>query len=274
MSLLHALLLGLLQGLTEYLPISSSAHLLLVPGLLGWPALPSDLEKTFAVALHCGTFVGVVAYFWTDLGRLLTAWWRSVVERSLGADPDRRLAWFILVSTVPAAIAGYAGENFISRRLGAPALVAALLIGAGLLLAAAEAVGRKRRNLADLSLADALLIGLAQCLALAPGVSRSGITITTALFASVRREAAARYVFLISVPIIGGTALYKGLQLLRHGLPPGMAAPFLVGVLGAGVAGYVAIRFLLRYLQTHTLYPFVFYRIAVGALFLTMALRR
>jgi undecaprenyl-diphosphatase len=274
-STLHAIVLGIVQGLTEFAPVSSSGHLILVPWLLGWAKLGSAaLDKAFDVALHAGTFVGVVVYFWPQVLRLLAGTGRLLARRRIEGDDDRRLALMVLISTIPGAAAGYFAEDLIEQRLGTPLLVAIEIVAFGLLLGAAERFSRKARTLADYRWWDAVVIGLAQAVALAPGVSRSGITMTAALARGSQRQPAAYYSFLISIPIIGGAAAAKCLALARIGLPPGAAWPFAAGILAAAVSGYFCIRYLLRYLQTRTLQPFVWYRIVVGLALLVLALHR
>ena len=275
MTNLQAAILGVIQGLTEFLPVSSSGHLILVRDVLGWQGLGnSHLSKSFDVALHFGTFLGVAGYFWGDIGRLARAWWASLRERAIGEDGERKLAWLVLVSMVPAGAAGLAGQEFIERQLGTPLLVSGLLVGFGLLLWAAEAWGRKLRGMETCGWWDAVTVGVAQAVALAPGVSRSGVTITVGLFRGLTRQGAARFAFLISVPIIGGTALHEGLHLLAHPLPPGLPGPFAVGVVSAAVSGYLCIKYFLGYLQRYSFRPFIWYRLALGAGLIVFYLRQ
>jgi undecaprenyl-diphosphatase len=274
MTIWQAIILGIIQGLTEFLPISSSGHLILVPWMFRWEIFHHPaLNKTFDVALHFGTFVGVALYFRADIWRLIRGWLRSIAQRSLGGDPYRRLSWLIIISTIPGALAGVKFADVIEQKLGAPLLIGALMVGVGVVLAVAELASRQRRELENVGWWDAIVIGLAQAVALAPGTSRSGITMAVGLFGNMKRETAARYSFLISIPIIGGAAAVKGLHLAKHGLPQGMALPFLFGVISAALSGYLVIRFFLAYLQRHTLYPFVAYRVVVGALVIYLAAR-
>jgi len=275
MSLFQAVVLGIVQGITEFAPVSSSGHLILVPWLFHWTILDDpSLNKTFDVALHLGTFVGVVVYFWPRVVRLLRALGQLLVKWRIDGDPERKMALLVIVSTIPAAAIGFKGESVIEQRLGAPVLVAALTVGFGLVLWAADRWGRKARSLAQYGWRESVLIGVAQAIALVPGVSRSGITMTAALGLGSERRAAAYYSFLISIPIIGGAALAKLASIAHHGLPPGLAGPFAAGTLAAAVSGYLCIRLLLRYLQTHSLTPFVWYRIGVGVVLLALALHR
>ena len=265
MTILQAIILGIVQGLTEFLPISSSGHLLLVPWLFNWHFLLEnpDLNKTFDVALHLGTFVAVVLYFWREIVRLLGAWVRSISRRSL-AEPEGKLAWLLIVSTIPAAIVGVLFEDFITNTLGKPWMIGvAMIVFAGFMYLI-DHVAKLDRELEDLTWLDALLIGVAQALALLPGVSRSGITMMTGLLVRLDRESAARYSFLMSIPVIGGAAAFKGLEVARDGLPAGTATPFLVGMVTAALSGIAAIWFTLAYLKRHNFNLFVVYRIVVG----------
>jgi len=265
LTILQAIILGIVQGLTEFLPISSSGHLLIVPWLFNWHFLLDnpELNKTFDVALHLGTFVAVVIYFWREIGRLLSAWVRSMTRRSL-ADPEARLAWFLVVSTIPAAFLGVAFESFIEERLGKPWIIAIMMIVFALVMYTVDHLARLDRDLEALTWTDAILIGIAQTFALCPGVSRSGITMMTGMALRLDRESAARYSFLLSIPVIGGAAAYKGLQVAQDGLPAGTAAPFAVGIAAAALSGFAAIWFLLAYLRRHSFDLFVIYRIAIG----------
>ena len=260
-------MLGLVQGLTEFAPASSSGHLILVPWLFDWTFFLEnpDLNKTFDVALHVGTFVGAVAYFWRDILRYLGAWFRSIARRSL-EDADERVAWFLVVGTIPGALVGALGENVIEEELGAPWLIATMLVVFGILLYVVDRRARQTRGIDDLRLGDALLIGVAQAMALSPGVSRSGVTITAARGLGMKREAAARFSFLLSLPVIGGAAVYRGAKLAADGLPAGMAAPFAWGILASALSGFLVIWLLLAYLRRRDFAPFVVYRLVVAGL--------
>jgi undecaprenyl-diphosphatase len=264
-TILQAIILGIVQGLTEFLPISSSGHLLIVPWLFNWHFLLENpqLNKTFDVALHLGTFFSLIAYFWRDIGQLLAAWTRTIAHRKLDS-PEGKLAWLIIVSTIPAAIVGVAFEDVIVTRLGQPWMIAVLMIVFGLVMWLVDRSARLDRDLDALTWSDSLIIGVAQALALAPGVSRSGITMVTGLLLRLDRESAARYSFLMSIPVIGGAAAYKSLQVAQDGLPAGTAAPFAVGIAAAALSGFAAIWFLLAYLKHHNFDLFVIYRIAIG----------
>jgi undecaprenyl-diphosphatase len=267
----QALVLGLVQGATELLPISSSGHLILVPWLADWTYLArsDEFNQTFDVALHLGTLIAVVGYFWRDLIRLIEAWVRSVGRRSI-ATGDERLAWFIAVATVPAAIVGAVGENFIANRLGEPWQIAILLAVFGIVLWIADR-RPARRPMETLTIRDAVLIGAAQAAALAPGVSRSGITISAGRLLGLDRDGAARMSFLLLVPTTLGAILWKGTTDVLFGdLPAGWQGPFVVGVLAAAASGFVAIVFLLSFVRRYTYAPFVVYRLLVAAIVLLL----
>jgi undecaprenyl-diphosphatase len=271
MTVLQAIILGIVQGLTEFLPISSSGHLIIVPWLFNWHFLLDNpsLNKTFDVALHLGTFVAVVIYFWREIGRLIAAWLRSIARRSL-SDPEARLAWLLLVSTIPAAIVGVALESFITDTLGKPWMIAvAMIVFAGFMYLV-DHIARLDHDLSSLGWVGAFLIGVAQALALLPGVSRSGVTMMAGLLLRFDRESAARYSFLLSIPVIGGAAAYKALEVAKDGLPSGTAMPFLAGIVSAALSGIVAIWFTLAYLKRHNFNLFVIYRIVVGVAFLIL----
>ncbi len=262
----QALALGLVQGATELLPISSSGHLILVPWLADWRYLEQDdaFNQTFDVALHLGTLVAVIGYFARELWTLLGAWATSVRRRRIETS-DERIAWAVALATIPAAAAGAALEDPITKHLGEPWQIAILLAVFGVVLWVADRTP-PRRELRDLSLPTALGIGLAQMLALAPGVSRSGITISAGRFLGLERDAAARFSFLLLVPITLGAVVFKGLTDVVFGdLPPGSAGPFLVGMLAAAASGVVAISVLLGYVRRHDYSPFAVYRLLAAA---------
>ena len=262
----QALALGVVQGFTELLPISSSGHLILVPWLGGWTYLETheDFNQTFDVALHLGTLVAVVAYFRHDVVRLVRAWLGTLARRAIETD-DERVAWFVAVATLPAAVIGAAGEDAISEHLGEPWQIAIFLaLFAGVLWLADRRPAR--REMRDLGLGTALAVGFAQSLALMPGVSRSGITISMARLLGLDRDSAARVSFLLLIPIVFGASLLKGLKDVVFGdLPPGSTGPFVVGVIAAAVSGLVAIEALLGYVRRHDYSAFVAYRLVAAA---------
>jgi undecaprenyl-diphosphatase len=262
----QALVLGIVQGLTELLPISSSGHLILVPWLGDWQYLKEHdaFNQTFDVALHLGTLVAVAAYFWRDLVGLLRAWLRTLRTRRL-ASGEERLAWLVVVATIPAGIVGFLGEDAIAEHLGEPWQIAiALAVFGGLLWLADRQP--ERRGMEGLGFRAALGLGIAQSLALLPGVSRSGVTITAGRALGLDRDAAARFSFLLLVPIVLGAVLLKGVQdVLLGDLPPGWGGPFLVGTLAAAGSGLLAIDALLGYVRRHDYSIFVWYRLAAAA---------
>jgi undecaprenyl-diphosphatase len=260
MNLFHAAVLGALQGFAEVLPISSSAHLILVPWLLKWP----ESGLTFDVALHLGTFLALSLYFWRDIIEMSVSFFDAVTKRRLNT-PARRLPFLIIAATVPAAVAGKLFEHQVEAVFRSnPLLIALFLAVFGLVLGFADYLGRKRRVLDEFTPASALTIGLFQCLALIPGVSRSGITITAGLMLGFTRDSAARFSFLMSLPIVAGAALLKTLHLFKHGIPAGEWLPMLVGIGFSAVTGYISVALLLRLVQKQSLSPFVWYRIIVG----------
>ena len=261
----QALVLGVVQGATELLPISSSGHLILVPWLADWHVLQENDEfnQTFDVALHLGTLVAVVGYFWRDVVRLLSAWVGSLSRRSV-TSTDERVAWAVLVATIPAALVGALGEEFIVNRLGEPWQIAILLTFFALILLVADRTPQ-RRDLETVGVKEGFAIGVAQGLALAPGVSRSGITISAARFLGFDRDSAARLSFLLLIPTTFGAVLWKGItDVLLADLPAGWQGPFVVGILAALASGLLAIVFLLGFVRRHTYAPFVVYRIVVA----------
>jgi undecaprenyl-diphosphatase len=265
----QALVLGVVQGLTELLPISSSAHLILVPWAGEWTYLEQHdaFNQTFDVALHLGTLVAVVAYFWRDIVDLTRAWLRTLHRRKV-ETPEERVAWIVLVATIPAAAAGLAFEDVIADHLGEPWQIAILIAVFALVLLWADR-RPERRPAADLSLKQALGVGAAQALALVPGVSRSGITISAARFLGLDRDSAARLSFLLLIPTVLGAVLLKGVQDVVLGdLPTGWQGPFLVGTLAAAGSGLLAIEWLLGYVRRHDYSIFVWYRLALAGLIL------
>lgn len=267
MPILHAIVLGIVQGLSEFLPISSSGHLALVPWLFGWDDFEGNdsLAKAFDVALHIGTLAGAVAYFRADLGRYLREGLRLLVPANRGtATTDGRIAWLLVVSAVPAAITGAALDSTIEELDDVYGLIGVMLIVGGVLLLVADRLGGMRSG-DEFRLRDALLMGLGQAAALQPGVSRSGVTITVARALKFDRVAAARLSFLMSLPIIAGAGVYKLVDVMGEGgVPSDFVAAFAVGMATAAITGYAAVWGTIRYVQTRTFTPFVLYRFVVG----------
>lgn len=263
MELLQIVLLALIQGITEFLPISSSGHLLLPSELLGWP----DQGLAFDVAVHVGTLAAVIWYFRKTVAQLTTAWVVDTSHRRVGQDSG--LAWAVIAGTIPAGLAGILLNDVIETTLRSGLVIAASTLGFGLVLWWSDAVGRRSRSLDGLAWKDAVVIGLAQALALIPGTSRSGITITAALFLGFNREAAARFSFLLSIPLILAAGLLKTLELVEQGGATDWAAI----ALGTGlsfVSALVCIHLFLIFLERLGLMPFVIYRVILGLLLFVM----
>ena len=263
LELLQAILLGIVQGLTEFLPVSSSGHLLLGQYFLGLD--PDRFGLPFDVALHMGTLVAVVSYFWRDLLRMALAFFRSFGHRDLANDADQRMAYLIIASTVPAALIGFLFEGFFEETVRSPWVVVFNFVLIGVLFIVGEVVGTRTRRASRLGFGEAIGIGFAQAAALVPGVSRSGATITLGLFLGLRREEAARFSFLMSVPIIAGAGGLELGEVISGGMDAAQSLLFVVGFLTSAAIGYVTIRFLLNYLTNHSLRAFAFYRFGVAA---------
>jgi undecaprenyl-diphosphatase len=270
-SIFHAIVLGIVQGLTEFLPISSSGHLILVPWVLGWDDFAGDksLAKTFDVALHIGTLVAVVAYFWTDLKTYARDGIRKALHPRQRATREGRLAWLLLLSAIPAAAVGALFEESIDTKLGTIPIIAVSLIVFGIVLWIADRMPA-RRDIEQYTVRDALIVGAGQALALNPGTSRSGITITTGRFLSFNRDSAARISFLMAIPVTAGAVVFKLGNLALDGIPSDLIAPMIAGVIAAGVSGWFAVWGTLKLVRTHSFTPFVVYRIVVGTLVLVV----
>jgi undecaprenyl-diphosphatase len=301
MPLFQAIVLAIVQGLTEFLPISSTAHLWLVPWLLGW----KDPGLTFDVALHAGTLVAVLAYFWRywvemvamAVGLMNAAKLRDTTpsppaplpqggdgehalnspaagsaSHSARADlrQNPKLLWYLAIATIPAALAGWRFEHAAEEQLRSPIIIGIALIVIGLFMWAGDWLGKRENDLGHVGFLDSFLVGVAQALAVIPGVSRSGVTMTAGLFRRMKRETAARFSFLLSTPIIAGAALKKGLEIRHTGLPHDMRLPFLCGALVSAFVGYLVIAVLIRYLERRSFKLFVVYRIVLGVILLVL----
>ena len=271
MPLLQVVVLAIVQGLGEFLPISSTAHLIVVPWLLGW----QDPGLTYDVALHVGTLAAVLAYFFRT--------WVQILLHGFGIEwgddemlrQNPKLLWLLAAGTIPGGIIGFLFEKQADTSLRSPILIGVMMILIGLVMWAGEKWGARQKGLGAVSLADSLVIGCAQALAIVPGVSRSGVTITAGLFRNLDRVAAARFSFLLATPIIAGAALKKLYDVLKHGgIPAGMHMPFALGILISGLTGWAVIAFFLRYLQHRTLNFFVYYRLVFGILVIALAVSR
>lgn len=284
MLILQSIILGIVQGLSEFLPISSSAHLIILPWLFNWndPALDS---LSFDVALHLGTLFAIIIFFWKDWVRIIGAWFRSIVDRKIGDDPDRKIGWLMILATIPGGLAGVAFEHKVTTSFHVfpiPQLSMLLMAGVvallGALLWIADSLAPKDKPIGKVGLKDAILIGCAQALAIFPGVSRSGATITAGRALGLDRPSAARFSFLLSAPIIAGSGFVSLIEIL-HGAQSGALTGveltiFPFGIIAAAVSGLLCIKFLMGYLQKHSLKGFGIYRFALAAVILAVALVR
>jgi len=282
MELFAAAVLGIVQGLTEFLPISSSAHLILVPWLLGWN--PEGL--VFDVSLHIGTALAILAYFWKDWLTLAGEVIHGIAAGEPLGNPQRRLAWFLIVGTLPAAIVGFLFERHVEETLRSPLVTVATLVAIGIVIYVSERRSRRQRSLEEFTWGDSIWIGLSQALALIPGVSRSGITISTAMLRDADRSSAARFSFLLATPVVVGAGMLEGRHVIKGFSAAALTAAggpgnpvnaqwavFAIGVSCAAITGFLCIRYFLRYLQTNTLIPFVIYRFVLAAIVLAFYLR-
>ena len=268
----QAVILGIVQGLTEFLPISSSGHLILVPTMLGWDD-PFIDSLTFSVMLHLGTLGALLVYFWREWVRLVPAGLATIRDRSFADDPNRRLAWLIVATMLPAIVVGVLFDDFIEANVRTAWTVAILLLVGAAILWLADHVGRTDRRVADLTFPQALGIGVAQAAALFPGVSRAGISISAGRFLGLGRTEAARFSFLMAAPIIAGAGAWEILKLVRDGSDVAIqVGPLVAGMLAAFLSGLAAIAFLLRWLANHPLDIFVWYRIGLASLIIVALL--
>jgi len=269
MSLIEAIVLGIVQGLTEFLPVSSTAHLILIPWIFGW----KDPGLAFDVALHVGTLAAILIYFFRD--------WMQVLGQGLGlnteGDPalsrNRGLLWLLVAATIPIGVFGYLFQHRAETVWRTPNVIAAMMIVIGLVLWWADRVGRKQKDLGHLSFADAMGVGFAQVLSIVPGTSRSGVTIAAGMLRNLDRATAARFSFLLSTPAIGAAAAKDFYDLMKHegGIPPGMRTALLVGIVVSGITGCLVIRFFMNYLRRGTLTFFVAYRVIFGIIIIALA---
>ena len=270
-TVVQALIMGIAQGLTEFLPISSSGHLLILPRLFGWDD-PFIASLAFSVMLHLGTLLALLAYFRADWARLIPAGFATIRDRSFADDPDRRLAWLLVAATIPAALAGFLLNDIIDEQfhgIGPETLVpvAVTLVIGGVILWLADRLGRSDRRIEDVTFPLSIAIGAAQALALIPGISRSGISIAAGRFAGLDREAAARFSFLMATPITAGAIVFEFRRLVAGELGVQVeAVPLVVGLIASFIAGVVAIGVLLRYLRTHSLTIFVVYQFVLAGI--------
>ena len=264
MSIFQSAILAIVQGITEFLPVSSTAHLVLIPWLLGWP----DPGLTFSVAVHGGTLIAVLTYFWRDWVDLLKAGFRLGDPSSKEIRENRNLLFYLAVATLPGGLAGFFFESFVQKDFRHHLVISGALIIIALVMWQADRLYSPKKNLGGVSFWNALIIGLAQSTAIIPGVSRSGATISAGLFLNMSREASARFSFLLSAPIIGGAALKTGMNVWNEGLPQEILWSFAVGIIVSAIVGYLIIFWFLKYLRQKTFKIFVVYRIALGVLVL------
>ena len=262
---IQALVMGLVQGLTEFIPVSSSGHLVLVPWLFGWKD-PFINSVAFSVVLHMGTLVALLAFFWTDWLTLIPAGLAAIRDRSIKGDPNRKMALLLLVATIPAVIAGPIFESKFEDLVREPARIALMLCVGAAILWLADRWGSKLRDEPSLSFRESLALGLAQVIALVPGISRSGISISAGLFMGLNREAAARFSFLMATPVVGGAGIWEARKFLTHEAGPNPEINVIViGFFAALISGFVAIRFMLEFLKRQPLTAFVLYRVVSAA---------
>lgn len=265
MTLLQAIVLGIVQGLTEFLPISSSAHLVLVPYLLNW-SIPEEPAFIFDVLVQVATLVAVIVYFWKDLVVILRAWLQGLAQRRPFTDAASRMGWYILLATLPAGLIGLALKDLVEQAFASPVAVAGFLLLTAALLVIAERAGKRNRAMGALNWVDALWIGFGQALAIFPGISRSAATISAGMTRDLERPAAARFAFLISIPIMLAAGLAAGLDLLQVDGFATLLPVFIPGFIASALTGYLSIRWLLSYLTRHSLYGFAIYCTAIALL--------
>jgi undecaprenyl-diphosphatase len=265
MDAFQAIVLGIVQGLTEFLPVSSTAHLRIVPAFAGW----EDPGAAFTAVTQLGTMTAVLIYFRNDLWRIAMAWLRGLRDPVVRQTLDSRLGWYILIGTIPIGIFGLAFKDSIENEARALEIIGTTLIVLGLVLAAAERIGRQERDIDSLTIRDGVIIGFAQAAALVPGVSRSGATISAGLFLGLERAGAARYSFLLSVPAVVLSGLFELRKIGEGGGAPAGATA--IATVLAFIVGYASIAFLLRFLVRHTVDVFVMYRVILGTVVLVLA---
>jgi undecaprenyl-diphosphatase len=270
MTYIQAIILGIVQGLTEYLPVSSSAHLVIVPFFLGW-TFPEDQAFAFDVLCQLGTLAAVIIYFWKDLIEIIVAFFKGIAARKPFETPESRMGWLLILATIPAGLAGISIKKYVEAAFASPVATGALLFGTAILLLVAELVGKKDRKLTGINWLDALLVGIGQAVAIFPGISRSGATISVGMMRGFNRKDAAKFSFLLSIPIMLAAGLYSALD-LRHiaGLMSFLPV-VLVGTVIAAIVGYLSIKWLLSYVTHRPLTDFAIYCAVVGALVLIVA---
>ena len=269
MTFFQAFVLGVLQGATEFLPVSSSGHLVLVPWLLNWSA--SSL--LFDTVVHLGTLVAVIIYFWADIIELFKGFWSSLRHRSL-ATPFERLPWLVILGAIPGAVLGYLLDDWFESLFGSPIIVSCLLLVTGVFLFVSDRLGRRERNMRQISVCDAVVMGLGQALAIAPGISRSGSTISAGLLSGLDRPTAARFSFIMGIPLIAGAAVFKISDAFSGAAMGESWGVLAVGFVAAALCGYFAIRWLLNLVQKHSIKGFAYYCWVAGIVGITVWLIR
>jgi undecaprenyl-diphosphatase len=271
MTITEAIVLGLVQGLTEFIPVSSTAHLLIVPSILGW----GDPGAAVSAVIQFGTLLAAIIYFFRDIVRLIGGFFRGLITRRPLADVDSREAWLVVIGTIPIVVLGLLFKKHIESTFRGLWIVTTMVIFVAILMQIAEAYAKRRqlRQFDDMTVMDAVVIGLGQCLALIPGSSRSGSTIMPAIFRGIDRPTAARYSFLLSIPAVGGAGVLE-LFKERHSLGALGWTPIAVAIVVAFISGYASIWFLIRYLRTHTTHVFIYYRYALGVAMIAMLMTR
>jgi undecaprenyl-diphosphatase len=267
MTILQAIILGIVQGLTEFLPISSSAHLVIVPALLGWD-IPANFNFIFDVLVQMGTLLAVIIYFWNDLVEILKAMIAGIRSKSPFKESKARLGWLVILATIPAGLSGLLIKPLVESAFSSPSATALMLVVTALILFLAERIGKPKRDLDNLTWVDALWIGLAQTLSIFPGISRSGATISAGLVRNIKRNEAARLSFLMSIPIMLASGFLEVKDLISMTDLSTYLLPVIAGVVAAGIIGFLAIRWLLGYLNKHPLYVFSIYCLIAAAVVL------
>ncbi|MEI8133189.1 MAG: undecaprenyl-diphosphatase UppP [Leptolinea sp.] len=270
MTIFQAIILGIIQGLTEFLPISSSAHLVIAPYLFGW-SFPADQIFVFDVLVQMGTLLAVIVYFWKDLVKITVSFVQGIISRNPYQAPEARTGWFIILASIPGGLAGILVKPLVEATFSNPAVVGALLFGTAILLLAAELIGKRKRKLESITWLDALLIGIGQAISIFPGISRSGATISVGLMRGLRRADAARFSFLMSIPIMLAAGLYSMLDLKDVSGLTTFLPVILTGVVVAAIVGYLSIKWLLNFLNHRSLSIFAAYCAGLGALVLIVA---
>jgi undecaprenyl-diphosphatase len=270
MTYFQAIILGIVQGLTEYLPVSSSAHLVIVPYLLGW-SFPEDQVFVFDVLVQLGTLVAVIVYFWKDLWGIVVAFFKGIASRKPFETSESRMGWLIILASIPGGLAGVLIKPWVEAAFASPAAVGAFLLFTAILLVAAEYISKKERGFTGINWLDALLIGLGQAVAIFPGISRSGATISVAMMRGIKRTDAAKFSFIMSIPIMLAAGLYSALDLPGVANLSSFIPVILVGTVAAAIVGYLSIKWLLSYLTRRPLTDFAIYCAAAGALVLIVS---